>query len=351
MKARGRTPVVKRTVGLAVPIAAALLAGPPAWAQPAQVSSLPAAHSTTDLRTAGDVRRMTAELEQVQARQQAVEKLAHRLGLGCGLLAVLAAALAVSRWRGGTVTARRLAVRGPGRREAVVLSVSDRGDGMLELRGRMGRTTVLLSAQGDAPVLRLCDREGRNRASLSLGPDGSPLLELSDEQGRIRASLGLTEDGGAGLGLSDEQGQARAGLGLKEGGAGALSFMDEAGRCRLQAGMVTEDGPQLDLLGPDGQCRGSLRIRADGMALLELGDAEGRVRTLVGVLGEGTALVGLLDPERRFRAGLGVRQDGKPRLDLYDADGNTRATLNLEEDGAPGLSLTTASGSALFRAP
>lgn len=351
MRVTGGASAARQAVGLSLLVAAVLRSGPGAWAQSTQILTPAAVQSAGDPQASTDLRRTALELERLRARQQGLEELAQRLVWGCAVLAVAVAALVVARWRGTTVTAQRLVVRGADRKERAVLGISDRGEGVLQLRGRTGSTAILLSAEGETPVLRLCDRDGKRRACLSLGADGSPLLELCDAQGRTRVSLGLTEDGGAGLGLCDAQGQARAGLGLKEGGVGALTFMDRAGRCRMQAGMVAEDAPQLDLHGPDGQRRGSLQVRADGMALLELGDAEGRVRTLVGVLEEGTALVGLLDPERRFRVGMGVRKDGKPRLDLYDTDGNTRATITLEEDGSPGFSLSTPSGSILFKAP
>jgi len=100
------------------------------------------------------------------------------------------------------------------------------------VRGLMG-----MGSDGGSPVLALIDEKGKQRALLSLDPDGNPNLGLYDEKGTMRAVLSLAADGSPGLLLRDEKGP-RASLALTS----PLRFSRRAGE------PLAQGSPALELL-------------------------------------------------------------------------------------------------------
>jgi len=70
------------------------------------------------------------------------------------------------------------------------------------------------------------DAQGKLRALLGVGDDGTPELSMSDVQGKPRASLHVAADGRPTLGMSDAQGKPRAVLGVAADGAPRLGMFD-----------------------------------------------------------------------------------------------------------------------------
>jgi len=65
----------------------------------------------------------------------------------------------------------------------------------LEVRDPKGVIRAWLGDKQGQAELDLRDRQGKRRAALSLGPDGSPGLALYDQNQRLRAALNLGPDG------------------------------------------------------------------------------------------------------------------------------------------------------------
>lgn len=78
------------------------------------------------------------------------------------------------------------------------------------LRDPRGRIRAELSVEADGRAA--LDRDERNRAVLSLLPDGSPGLALLDRDGKSSVGLLMRADGAKGLGFIDRDGKNRAEL-------------------------------------------------------------------------------------------------------------------------------------------
>src|SRR5262245_25152185 len=81
-----------------------------------------------------------------------------------------------------------------GKKSRIVLSVEGDGSSLLSLFGRVGKGSLLLSANGSgATSVRLVDTNWKTRTALATWPDGSPFLQLTDRDGKDRALLQYTE--------------------------------------------------------------------------------------------------------------------------------------------------------------
>ena len=90
-----------------------------------------------------------------------------------------------------------------------------------------GKLRALLGVGDDGtPELSMSDVQGELRASLHVAADGRPTLRMSDAQGKSRALLGVTADGSSALGIFDAQGKSRAVLGMTADGSSALGIFD-----------------------------------------------------------------------------------------------------------------------------
>lgn len=153
-------------------------------------------------------------------------------------------------------------------------------------------TPSLLQAQARSSPLKeyranrfvLEDRDGKNRAELSMYKDG-PRLVLTDDKGVVRAGLSVLPDG-PGLGLFDEKGDSRGVFAYLKGQP-MLAVFDPKGKPRITV-TVSDDGPGLKVLDDAGKVRVGLGATStktvDGRTInhpessLILYDAEGAVR-------------------------------------------------------------------------
>ena len=91
------------------------------------------------------------------------------------------------------------------------------------------------AAEKAAPEIRatrfvLIDREGKSRAELGMGPDGSVALRLADARGVNRATLSVAADGVSRLALHGTDGRPRAQLTARPGDWPNMVFFDKTGR-------------------------------------------------------------------------------------------------------------------------
>ncbi|MFQ5809077.1 MAG: hypothetical protein ACE5JM_05615, partial [Armatimonadota bacterium] len=90
---------------------------------------------------------------------------------------------------------------------------------------KLSITLAHLDAAGKTG-LHLFD-DGKQRAMLTVAPDGSPGLSLNDKGGRMRAGLELLADGNPRLGLLDKRDRIRGALGLTGDGEPLLALTDK----------------------------------------------------------------------------------------------------------------------------
>ena len=110
-----------------------------------------------------------------------------------------------------------------------------------------------------AQRFELVDAQGRPRAMLGLGPDGSPALELTDEKRQVRAALSLAPAGGQPtLVLYDDNRKGRAALALTADGQPMLGLRDEKGDGRAVLIVLPDGRPLLGLYDENGKSRAAL---------------------------------------------------------------------------------------------
>ncbi len=102
---------------------------------------------------------------------------------------------------------------------------------VLTLGGENGKCGVTLQGDERRSGLGIWDKNGKNRAALSINENGLPGLHLCDENGKNRDVLGVNENGLPALLLYDENGILRAGLVIDpKSKTPRLGLFDENGR-------------------------------------------------------------------------------------------------------------------------
>jgi hypothetical protein len=105
----------------------------------------------------------------------------------------------------------------------------------LMVRDANGKVRASLGTRGGKVKLELWDPEGRRRAILGLGAEGSPHLRFYDREQRVRAELNLGPDGEPKITLRD-----KCGL---QGNAGVNDFSDSSHRLQREGvGPGLEEG-------------------------------------------------------------------------------------------------------------
>ncbi len=141
--------------------------------------------------------------------------------------------------------------------------------------------------------LTLKDKDGKVRAQLGEGADGSGQLRLYDKNGKRRAMLSALADG-TGVHLSNKAGTPRASLAVLADGSSGLVLSDK-----------------------DGKTGAALRARP---AQLRLYDKAGKPRALLSAAADWSATLILFVKDVTPRAVLDVdADDGSPSLTLFDA--------------------------------
>ena len=184
----------------------------------------------------------------------------------------------------------------------------------------------------------LVDSEGRERATLTVTPDG-PLLGLADENGKPRAKLTAFKDGPS-LDLWDDQGNRRIALHAGKDGP-ILTLVDENGKGAAGLTVVNKDGPGLVLADEKGKFRARLAVKKNGPALLLI-DENGKLRVGLDATKDGPAL-GLWDENEKPRVKLMATKDGQG-LNLCDENEKPRAALVVTKEDGPFLSLYDENG-------
>jgi hypothetical protein len=96
------------------------------------------------------------------------------------------------------------------------------------------------------------DAQGRMRATLGLGPEGSAGLVVYDASGTGRAVVDVGADGTPELGFADRAGITRATLRLLLDGSAGFVINDNAGVARAGVAMVPDGSPLIYLYSKDG---------------------------------------------------------------------------------------------------
>ncbi len=137
------------------------------------------------------------------------------------------------------------------------------------LLGSMGDGGSTVSDEIRAKQFSLVDANGKVRAGLRVGSDGSTALALADPEGRTRAGLAVLPDGSARLRLYDEDEKARAGLDIGADGSATLALAGRDGELFLQ-GMGRERVPiRIPSLAGGGAGSATLVVQTEGQRVLK----------------------------------------------------------------------------------
>jgi len=180
------------------------------------------------------------------------------------------------------------------------------------------------------------DENGKNRAALTAGKDGS-MLAMYDENSKNRACLRMVEDGPM-LGLYAKNGKGAVGLSVLKD-LPDVALLDENGKPGAWLG-VLKDGSMLVLANENGKTGASLSVDKDGPRLV-LNDENGKPGAWLGVEEDGPAL-SLMDENGKTGASLSVSKEGMG-LVLTNENGKPGASLAVLKDG-PGLELYDENG-------
>jgi len=188
-----------------------------------------------------------------------------------------------------------------------------------------GHAYARLGMFGGGPALQLFDKEGRGRAVLSVGQNGTPLLSLLDETRKGGAVLGVGANQDAALLLRDADGKVRANLGLDG------------------------NGVTFALSDPKGVTRVAIEAQGVESARLLLQDGTGTPRAALASDRTGAASLRVMDQAGRPRAALASDPVG-PTLTLYDPNGAPRALLGSAElkDASRGTTVQRPAASLLL---
>lgn len=185
------------------------------------------------------------------------------------------------------------------------------------------RSPKMIEAQG----FLVRDAEGRERARLTVGDDGSPRLVFLDAMGRVRAQISVGPGGTPGIRLLDPSQKAEIGL------------------------AVSGTRPGLILNDRTGHPRAGLCVQDDGSPLLSFRDQQGKLRLVLDCLRDGTPGLTFRDEQEYPRLSAVVLPGGVPGLNLLGPLGEPRAVLHAGSNGESHLRLFRKDRKPTFEAP
>jgi len=183
-----------------------------------------------------------------------------------------------------------------------------------------------------APRVIITDDEGKRRAELGTGPDGTPHLTLYDQRQRPRFIATQFEDT-VRLCLSDGHGRDIE-LRLIDGGSASLAFREEGRVTRVAIGVTSNGDASVRLNDAAEHVRLALQACDTGDSGLLTFDDTGAARFVAGVTPDGKPLLNMLDASEQPRIKLGESPEGWPALDMVASDGTLRATLHTPDEWA-----------------
>ncbi len=147
-------------------------------------------------------------------------------------------------------------------------------------------------------------RDARGKMLATLGTDG---LVLADQNGKFRAALGVGTDGSASLIFDDQNEKPRVTLGVLDDGTPHLALLDQNEKPRLALAVGTDGTPHLALFDQNKKPRLALDVGTSGPSVV-LGD-QNRDRAVLG------------HTELEGKATGTVEQRPASSLVLFDRDG------------------------------
>jgi len=145
--------------------------------------------------------------------------------------------------------------------------------------GDIAVRTGRAQSQGGAPravvaqEFRLIDATGNPRAVLGMSADGGPALIFRDKQGRNRAAISVAEDQSS-LALLDAEGHTRVRITLQDDGAAGIALHDKKQKLRAALRLKADGTPNLSFNDSDGKSRAGIETQPDGSPLLSLSNKD-----------------------------------------------------------------------------
>ncbi len=196
-----------------------------------------------------DMQTVLERLARVEARGRRLARLAAALLIAAGAALVMGQVSPKAR----TLEAEGFFLRDAGGKVRAVLGILADGSPGLALHGADGTPRLGLTVTARGPHVVLYDEEGKARAGLTVGPDGSAALGLYDKDGRGRAGLTVLPGGASALALADRAGKARAGLTVTAEGTPALVLYDRDEKARARLALVGSGTPELAFYDREGK--------------------------------------------------------------------------------------------------
>ncbi len=150
--------------------------------------------------------------------------------------------------------------------------------------------------------------------------------------------------------LTDAQGRVRALLACGKNGSPALTFENAAGNPRVRVGM---DGQAsgVTLYNARGKGQVYLTLQPDGSAGVALLDANGSLRAALHLNQQGSPVLSLHDVQGAPRALLEARPDGSPALLLNGSTQKGGAALLVSGSDEPAILFKDGAGKLLWSVP
>jgi hypothetical protein len=166
----------------------------------------------------------------------------------------------------------------------------------IELHGSGGERRVMIGMdEKDSPSLRLYDREGRERLSIELWPNGDPYINLINTAGVTQAELGLVNGDLPSLDFRDKEEEELVSLGINAYGSPSLEMSNGAYDHHLALTFFDDERPKLALYGNDFDDRAILGLDRNGDPGLSLYDRKERQRALLRIAASGAPEMVFMD--------------------------------------------------------
>ncbi len=200
-------------------------------------------------------------------------------------------------------------VEAQGVAEVVTTTQLNLVDGTGRLRG-----TLSGSDERGLASLTFYDDQGRVRGVFGVDPGGTPVVELLDAQGQRRVLV--TAEGDEPLVVLGLENEGQGLFGVIQGAP--MLTLGDGTQSRALLHLNAEGQPRLALTDGVGQQTAALHVGNDDMPQLTL-SAAGRPRAVFGVVNDATVLN--LADARQPRLAFGVAADGWPSVNFIDENG------------------------------
>lgn len=148
----------------------------------------------------------------------------------------------------------------------------------LQLMDAMSNPRATLAFHNDIPSLSLTDSDSKVRVMLGVNA-AEPFLNFLDTEGQ--PSIGLrvqTDGGGSGFFLFDQNGKQRAAIATGSDGSTTLALKDSDEKTRAEFGLTIKDNePLLRLYDKDRKLRTAVGVAPDGTSFVMILDQTGNV--------------------------------------------------------------------------